>query len=193
MRLHTMITPLALGLTLLSGSAAEAKKGSHKGTQNPGREQGHKQTPAQPRVSSRVHVLRSAPTARRRVIVTRPAPAPRGVVGRNVHVAPRYSVPEVRTPYQRTRNAGLPSGAVRVMFNGVPYFRVRHLFYRQGPQGFVVATPPLGAVVSWLPPHARLVVVGRHRYLLADGVYFQPVAGGYMVVRFHPYDRYAGR
>ncbi len=47
------------------------------------------------------------------------------------------------------------------------------IWYRPGPGGFVVVTPPFGLEVSLLPPFYTTIWVGGIPYYYADGVYYR--------------------
>lgn len=53
---------------------------------------------------------------------------------------------------------------------------------RVGPEGGEVVRGPEGRVVAVLPEGARSVVIRGQNYFVAEGVYYQPCAGGYCVV-----------
>jgi len=51
------------------------------------------------------------------------------------------------------------------------------IWYRPGPGGYVVVTPPFGVVVPLLPPFYTTIWVGNVPYYYADGVYYRWLAG----------------
>ena len=52
----------------------------------------------------------------------------------------------------------------------------------RGPEGGAAVRGPGGRVVAVLPDGARSVVIRGQDYFVAEGVYYQPCAGGYCVV-----------
>ena len=48
----------------------------------------------------------------------------------------------------------------------------RETWYAPGPRGFVVTRPPIGLVVTMLPPFYMTVWIGRVPYYYANDVYY---------------------
>ena len=64
-----------------------------------------------------------------------------------------------------------------------PYYTYAGTYYRYVPgYGYEQIYMPEGVIVSDLPYGARRVYVNRYLYYEADGMWFQPVVGGYMIV-----------
>ncbi len=61
------------------------------------------------------------------------------------------------------------------------YFR-KGVYYRKGPRGFVVVSPPRGLVVPVMPPGFETLIVAGVTHFLFGGVYYHKAPGGYMVV-----------
>lgn len=53
----------------------------------------------------------------------------------------------------------LSADYVTVLFNGQTYFYDQGSFYVQDPQGYLAVPPPLGIIVSMIPPQARQINV----------------------------------
>ena len=78
----------------------------------------------------------------------------------------------------------LPGGYRPYYFHGSPFSFSGGIWYAPGPAGFVVVRPPLGLVVSVLPPYYSTVWIGGLPYYYADNVYYSysPEQNGYAVV-----------
>jgi len=76
----------------------------------------------------------------------------------------------------------LPRQARRVHVGKALYYRDGDRFYSRRPGGFVRVTPPAGVVVASLPGGFIRFSFGGGNYFRCDGVYYRPVAGGYLVV-----------
>lgn len=77
----------------------------------------------------------------------------------------------------------LPDGIRRIAVRGHAYFYFGGLFYDQGPSGYVVIAPPLGAEIPDLPTDVQTVVVGDSVYYYAAGAFYvQQPDGSYAVV-----------
>lgn len=56
-------------------------------------------------------------------------------------------------------------------------------FYIPGWFGFeIVATPPIGAIVTFIPVSHRTILVGGLTYYYYDNIYYRPCPSGYIVV-----------
>lgn len=58
----------------------------------------------------------------------------------------------------------------------------RGTFYQRGPLGYVVVQPPIGMVVSSLPPGFSIMAFGGSTYFVFGQATYQRCRGGYMVV-----------
>jgi Family of unknown function (DUF6515) len=76
----------------------------------------------------------------------------------------------------------LPSHHSVVMLRGARYHYYHGRFYRPGPIGFFMVTPPIGVVVSILPDGYRTIVYGGIPYYYEDNVYYTDSSNGYVVV-----------
>jgi hypothetical protein len=63
-----------------------------------------------------------------------------------------------------------------------PYLFHRGRFYRPWRGGYISVFPPVGLVISVLPPGFKVVMVSGVTYYLCEGVYYQTAPGGYVVV-----------
>lgn len=77
----------------------------------------------------------------------------------------------------------VPHDAYVTRYHGTPYYFRGGIWYRHAGPGFVVARPPLGTVVTVLPPFYSTVWFGGVPYYYADYVYYRWDAGinGYVV------------
>ncbi len=82
----------------------------------------------------------------------------------------------------RDRDRGRPHEIVIVGHERYHYRNGR--FYRPGWFGFkfIVATPPIGAIVTIIPFGHRTVIVAGVTYYYYDRVYYRPCPSGYIVV-----------
>lgn len=71
-------------------------------------------------------------------------------------------------------------------FVGHPFFYFEGVYYDQGAAGYVIVAPPLGAVVSELPPGAETVVLGDTVYYYAGGAFYVQQPDGSFVVVAQP-------
>lgn len=78
----------------------------------------------------------------------------------------------------------LPDGYRPFYFHRRPFYFIGGVWYVNGPGGYIVAGPPVGLVVSILPPFYTSVWLGGVQYFYADDVYYQrdPEDDAYVVV-----------
>jgi len=76
----------------------------------------------------------------------------------------------------------LPPGYVTLYVGGNPYDYYDGVFYQPSQSGYVVTTPPIGAVVPALPPGAEPIVVGSTVYDYAGGGFYVQQPQGFVVV-----------
>jgi hypothetical protein len=76
----------------------------------------------------------------------------------------------------------LPDGYRRIGIRGHPYFYFEGVYYDDGPSGYVIVAPPLGAIIPELPPGAESVVIGDTIYYYVAGAFYIQQANGYVVV-----------
>ncbi len=77
---------------------------------------------------------------------------------------------------------GLPSGFISISLGGLRYYYCDGVFYRRSLFSYVVVTPPVGAVITTLPPYDQMVVMNGVTYYVSDGIYYQYTSAGYVVV-----------
>lgn len=74
---------------------------------------------------------------------------------------------------------------------GIRYFYHGGLFFRRAGVDFVVCPPPIGAIVPVLPYGYVTYNFGhRHVFYYLDGVYYQTVPSGYVVVSEDEFEKY---
>lgn len=78
----------------------------------------------------------------------------------------------------------VPRGAYMVRYHDRPYYFREGVWYRNNGARFVVAHPPIGVVITALPPFYTTLWFGGVPYYYADYVYYrwEPSARGYTVV-----------
>ncbi|MET0293247.1 MAG: DUF6515 family protein, partial [Steroidobacteraceae bacterium] len=79
----------------------------------------------------------------------------------------------------------LPSVHQRYEWRGSPYYYGGGHWYRPYQNRFIIAGPPAGLFVSYLPSYYSTMWVGGSRYYFADDVYYtyEPARRGYVVAR----------
>lgn len=78
----------------------------------------------------------------------------------------------------------LPIGYRPYLWHGKPLFFVDGVWYAPAPGGYVVTHPPIGMIVTLLPPFATPVWVGDVPYYYANDIYYRylPADNAYEVV-----------
>lgn len=76
----------------------------------------------------------------------------------------------------------LPAKHRTVRYRGVSYYHVRGTYYRKGPSGYVVITPPVGLVITTLPIGYTTLTIGGGSYFYYQNIYYQTVPNGYVIV-----------
>ena len=94
---------------------------------------------------------------RRKKVVKKPVP--RKVIKKRHHVA-------------RKVLKSLPAGHVKIVVGPGHRYYHRGVFYRHGPNGYMVTVAPRGARVKVLPPGYTTVIVGGVRYQHYYGAYY---------------------
>jgi hypothetical protein len=74
------------------------------------------------------------------------------------------------------------AGATIVAINDMNYSYYGGVFYEPANGGYQVVAPPIGAVVSSLPPDNVAVEVGGDTYYYYGGAFYFPVSNGYQLV-----------
>jgi uncharacterized protein DUF6515 len=76
----------------------------------------------------------------------------------------------------------LPPGYSSIYAEGNPYYYYDGVYYEPGSSGYVVVSPPLGAVVGQLPPGAQAIALGPNIYYYAGGAFYEQEPQGFVVV-----------
>jgi hypothetical protein len=76
----------------------------------------------------------------------------------------------------------LPPGYVSLTIGGLALLYSAGMFYRYTPAGYVVVTPPVGAVVPALPPGYTMVVENGVPYYYYGYTYYGAAPNGYAVI-----------
>ena len=117
-----------------------------------------------------------------------PAPAPPPTP---VPVQATVPVAVVNQPYTTTTTLSpiaygkvfsvLPVGYTALMASGQLYYYYAGTYYKLTPSGYVVVSPPPGAVIASLPAGCATVRVNGTPYFSYAGAYYRRVANGYEV------------
>ena len=75
----------------------------------------------------------------------------------------------------------LPPGYVALTLGGLSLLYSAGMFYRYTHAGYVVVTPPVGAVVPAIPPGYTTVIENGAPYYYYGYTYYTPVSNGYVV------------
>ncbi len=76
----------------------------------------------------------------------------------------------------------LPPDYTPLYVGPTPYYYDQGVYYESSPSGYVVVTPPIGAIVPQLPPGAEAIPVGPTVYYYAAGAFYVQQPQGFMVV-----------
>ena len=122
----------------------------------------------------------------------RPAPGRAGVDGRGQVLDSRYNHGRYYPAFGTVRPS-LPEGYRPYYRGGSRFYFSGGIWYAPSGPGFVVVRPPVGLVISVLPPYYSTVWFGGVPYYYADNVYYswQPDQNGYAVVGSARERRYA--
>jgi hypothetical protein len=105
---------------------------------------------------------------------------PRHKIKRKVHDTRYYhnrSYP-ARGEFIRT----LPRRSRVVVHAGIQYHYFGGIWYRPYQSRFIIVSPPIGAIVPFLPPYYTIIWVGGTPFYYANDVYYAQRGDGYMVV-----------
>lgn len=80
----------------------------------------------------------------------------------------------------------LPPAYSQIYVGGNPYYYDQGVYYQPAPSGYVVVTPPLGALVAQLPPGAEAIPYGPTVYYYGAGAFYVQNPQGFMVVEPPP-------
>jgi hypothetical protein len=114
---------------------------------------------------------------------SRPAPGRAGVDGRGQVLDSRYNHGRYYPAFGSVRPS-LPEGYRPYYRGGSRFYFSGGIWYAPSGPGFVVVRPPVGLVISGLPPYYSTLWFGGVPYYYADNVYYswQPDQNGYAVV-----------
>jgi len=113
------------------------------------------------------------------------APRPEDVGPGPVAPRPETVAPHPVWPFGKPVDK-LPFGYAKVRVGGAKYFYHAGVFYQKGPHGFLVVSPPVGAIIASIPVGFQVVVIGGATYYCYGGTYYQRVPSGYIVVEAPP-------
>ena len=87
-------------------------------------------------------------------------------------------------PRSGTVRRELPDGYRPYFYRGSRYYFYGGIWYAPSGIGFAVVRPPIGLLISVLPPYYSTVWIGGFPYYYADDVYYswEPAQNGYVVV-----------
>ncbi len=94
----------------------------------------------------------------------------------------RYTPPHRRHQRPHNYHSHLPFGFARLLIHGLEYFYHSGQFYQPYQEGFLLVTPPLGAVVATLPYGYTVVNRNGQSYYVVNNTYYLPHPQGYRVV-----------
>ena len=76
----------------------------------------------------------------------------------------------------------LPADCVTVWAGGAPYYYSEGIYYEPTPYGYETVVPPVGTVVTTLPPNSAKVIVGDNVYYYANGAFYVEQGANFVVV-----------
>jgi hypothetical protein len=85
-------------------------------------------------------------------------------------------------PARGQRFGRLPHDHRVIIHGGARYYFSAGVWYRPYGPSFTVVTPPIGLVVSFLPPYYSTIWIGGVPYYYANEVYYAHHGSGYVVV-----------
>ena len=74
-----------------------------------------------------------------------------------------------------------------IFYNGQNFYYDRGSFYVQDAEGYLAVPPPMGIIVSAIPPNARELEMGGQMFFRKKGVFYIQVQQGYQVVQPVPW------
>lgn len=88
----------------------------------------------------------------------------------------------------------LPRDTFRFFLGGIPFFYTAGVYFRPGPEGYVVVAPPIGARVRILPEECSFFFYrGDRCYSCDDDVFYREIGGEYEVIAKPPRFRLIAR
>ena len=73
-------------------------------------------------------------------------------------------------------------GYSTIVVGGVPYYYDDGTYYQQGPSGYTVVNPPVGAELGGLPEGAVPVMANGQTYYYLDGTFYGQQGNGYATI-----------
>lgn len=104
-----------------------------------------------------------------------------------VYASPRGHHPPRARHHRPHIRPLVPLGFALLTIAGIEYYYHRGIYYRPLPHGYIVTTPPVGAVIVDLPPGYATFRTGGVQYYYYGNVYYTRVPSGYIVVN-PPYE-----
>jgi hypothetical protein len=80
----------------------------------------------------------------------------------------------------------LPQAYSQINVGGNPYYYDQGVYYQQATSGYVVVTPPVGAIVAQLPPGSETIPYGPTVYYYGAGAFYVQNPQGFIVVEPPP-------
>lgn len=112
-----------------------------------------------------------------------PAPRPRYVERNTVIIdRSRPSWQYASLPRRNTVIQAVPSTSVSIAFGGINFRYNNGIYYKPYRNTYIVAPPPFGIRVRYLPVGFRVVNVYNRTYNYYNGAYYEPVGNEYVVV-----------
>jgi hypothetical protein len=102
-------------------------------------------------------------------------PLSRHKIKKKVHDARYYPA---RGEFIRT----LPRRSKVVVHAGIRYHYFGGVWYRPHRSHFIIASPPIGAIVPFLPPYYTIIWVSGRPFYYANDIYYTHSGDGYVVV-----------
>lgn len=161
-----------------SSSSSSSKNSSSASKNNSSTNKNSHITPAKPHVEpAKPHVTPAKP------VVNTMQRAPQSHLDGH-HTATTHFAPVVRhTGTKHVYHHKIDSRARVFYIDNSPYYTYNGIYYRYVPgYGYEEIFMPENIIVSDLPYGANRVYVNGYRYYEADGMWFQPVVGGFLIV-----------
>lgn len=76
----------------------------------------------------------------------------------------------------------LPHNYISILIGGLKFYYRDGLFYRKGLRGYVVVSPPIGAVIDRLPIGYQILFINGNTYYYYIGAYYKACPSGYVVI-----------
>lgn len=83
----------------------------------------------------------------------------------------------MRSPHFGSVRRSMPRGARVIRFNGNVYNFHKGVYYRPHGRKYIIARPPIGLRLGFLPPYYFSLNIGMHPYFYYYGTFYAPVSG----------------